>query len=192
MHKDEDQSAPADEGAEIEMTGEVVNEPGGESGEQPGPAEMGRLLEDARSKADEHWDMVLRTRADMENLKRRAERDVEKAHKYALDKFAGELVGVWDSLELGQKAAMAEDADIEKLREGVDLTLKQLSSVMGKFGVEQIDPEGQPFDPDMHQAISMVPTSDVPPNTVVNVIQKGYTLNGRLIRPALVMVSQAA
>jgi len=189
MHKDEDQSAPSKDNGDIEMTGEVENEA---AGEQPTPEEMGRLLEDARSKSDEHWEMVLRTRAEMENLKRRAARDVENAHKYALDKFVGELVGVWDSLELGQKAAMDEEADIEKLREGVDLTLKQLSSVMEKFGVQQIDPAGQPFDPEMHQAISMVPTNDVPPNTVVDVIQKGYTLNGRLIRPALVVVSQAA
>lgn len=194
MHKDEDRSAPAGDSEEIESSGvvdEAQTETGAEGEAPSSPEEMGRLLEDARAKADEHWDTVLRTRAEMENLKRRAQRDVENAHKYALDKFVGELVGVWDSLELGQKAASAEDADIEKLREGVDLTLKQLSTVMEKFGVEQIDPTGQPFDPDMHQAISMVPTGDVPPNTVVDVIQKGYTLNGRLIRPALVVVSQA-
>jgi molecular chaperone GrpE len=159
---------------------------------EPGPEDLGRLLEDARAKADEHWDLVLRTRAELENLTRRHERDLENAHKYALDKFVAEIVGVWDSLELGRQAALDDEADIAKLREGTELTLQQLTSVMGKFGVEQINPEGQPFNPDFHQAMSMQPRDDVPPNTVVAVIQRGYTLNGRLVRPALVMVSQAA
>jgi molecular chaperone GrpE len=159
---------------------------------EPGPEDLGRLLEDARAKADEHWDLVLRTRAELENLTRRHERDLENAHKYALDKFVAEIVGVWDSLELGHQAALDDEADIAKLREGTELTLQQLTSVMGKFGVEQINPEGQPFNPDFHQAMSMQPRDDVPPNTVVAVIQRGYTLNGRLVRPALVMVSQAA
>lgn len=158
---------------------------------EPSPEDMGRLLEDARAKADEHWELLLRTQAELENLKRRHERDLENAHKYALDKFVGEIVGVWDSLELGHLAAQDETADVAKLREGTELTLQQLGSVMSKFGVEQINPEGQPFNPDFHQAMSMQPRGDVPPNTVVTVIQRGYTLNGRLVRPALVMVSQA-
>jgi molecular chaperone GrpE len=158
---------------------------------EPGPEELGRLLEDARAKADEHWDQLLRTQAELENLKRRHERDLENAHKYALDKFVAEIVGVWDSLELGQQAAQDEAADVAKLREGTELTLQQLTSVMAKFGVEQINPEGETFNPEFHQAMSMQPRDDVPANTVVMVIQRGYTLNGRLVRPALVMVSQA-
>lgn len=157
---------------------------------EPGPEELGRLLEDARAKADEHWDLVLRTQAELDNLKRRHERELENAHKYALDKFVAEIVGVWDSLELGHQAAQDDETDIAKLREGTELTLQQLASVMAKFGVEQLDPEGEPFNPDFHQAMSMQPRDDVPPNTVVAVIQRGYTLNGRLVRPALVMVSQ--
>jgi molecular chaperone GrpE len=98
---------------------------------------------------------------------------------------------VWDSLELGHNAAQDETADVPKLREGTELTLKMLSDAMGKFGVEQIDPLNEVFNPELHQAMSMQPRADVPANTVVAVVQKGYTLNGRLVRPAMVMVSQA-
>ncbi len=115
---------------------------------------------------------------------------MENTHKYALERFVGELVGVWDSLELGHNAAQDGTADVDKLREGTELTLKLLIGVMNKFGVEQVSPEGQPFNPELHQAMSLVPRNDVPANTVVTVIQKGCTLNGRLIRPAMVMVSQ--
>jgi len=149
-------------------------------------------LEQARAKADEHYEQMMRAHAELENLKRRHERDLENAHKYALDKFVAELLGVWDSLELGHSAAQDENADVQKLREGTELTLKMLSDAMGKFGVEQIDPMNQPFDPELHQAMSMQPRADVPANTVVAVVQKGYRLNGRLVRPAMVMVSQAA
>jgi len=184
-----DQQVDAEQVADIE--GEVVSPTEGEPAEDS-PEALGLLLEDARAKADEHWDLVLRTRAELENLKRRQDRELENAHKYALDKFVAEIVGVWDSLELGKLAALDESADVNKLREGTELTLQQLSSVMSKFGVEQINPEGQPFNPEFHQAMSMQPRDDVAPNTVVTVIQRGYTLNGRLVRPALVMVSQAS
>ena len=154
--------------------------------------DLSDLLEQARTKADEHYDQMMRARADLENLKRRHQRDLENAHKFGLDKFVAELLGVWDSLELGHNAALDESADLQKLREGTELTLKMLGDAMGKFGVEQIDPQDQPFNPELHQAMSMQPRGDVPPNTVVAVVQKGYTLNGRLVRPAMVMVSQAA
>ncbi len=152
---------------------------------------LGKLLEDARNKADEHWDQVVRTRAEMDNLKKRHQRELENAHKYGLEKFVGELLSVWDSLELGYNAAR-ENHDVEKLLEGTELTLKMLADAMNKFGVEQINPEGEAFNPELHQAMGMVPTDEVPPNTVVNVVQKGYLLNGRLVRPAMVMVAQAA
>jgi molecular chaperone GrpE len=153
------------------------------------PEQLTTLLEDARAKADESWDQLLRARAEMENIKRRQANELEKAHKYALDGFVRELLQVRDSLELGHNAALEENVDVEKLREGTELTLKLLTDVMGKFGVEQIDPQGEPFDPEYHQAMTTQPRDDVPPNTVVTVVQKGYLLNGRLVRPAMVIVS---
>ena len=152
--------------------------------------ELARLLEEARARADEHWDKVLRAQAEMDNLKKRHQRELEQAHKFGLEKFVAELLGVWDSLELGYQAAK-ENHDIDKLLEGTELTLKMLADAMGKFGVEQIDPQGEPFDPEKHQAMGTVEREDLPPNTVAEVIQKGYALNGRLVRPALVMVSKA-
>ncbi len=152
--------------------------------------ELARMLEEARARADDHWNQVVRGRAEMDNLKKRHQRELESAHKYGLEKFVGELLGVWDSLELGYEAAK-ENHDVEKLLEGTELTVKMLVDAMNKFGVEQIDPKGEPFDPEKHQAMGMVPTDEFEPNHVVEVIQKGYSLNGRLVRPALVMVSQA-
>jgi len=153
------------------------------------PERLTALLEDARAKADESRDQVIRLHAEMENLKRRQTNELEKAHKFALDGFVRELLQVRDSLELGQDAARDEGADIAKLREGTALTLKLLTDVMSKFGVERIDPEGEPFDPAYHQAMTLQPTQDAAPNTVVTVIQKGYLLNGRLVRPAMVVVA---
>jgi molecular chaperone GrpE len=169
---------------------------GGQGAEAPAQAEgsaehLTVLLEDARARADEHWDALLRARAEAENLKRRHAMELEKAHKFALDSFVRELLGVRDSLELGHEAASSEGADVVKLREGTELTLKLLTDVMNKFGVEQIDPAGEPFNPEVHQAMTMQPREDVPANTVTAVVQKGYLLNGRLVRPALVIVSAA-
>ena len=157
---------------------------------QPEEGDMARLLTDARSKADEHWDQLMRTRAELENLRKRSQRDLENAHKFALERFSQDLLQVWDSLELGFQAAQDENADVQKLREGTELTLKLLSDVMNKNGVEQIHPEGQPFNPEFHQAMAMQERDDVAPNTVVAVMQKGYLLSGRLLRPAMVMVSK--
>ncbi len=154
--------------------------------------ELTRLLEDARSKADEHWDQLMRTRAELDNLRKRNQRDLENAHKFALERFSQELLQVWDSLELGHQAAQDEQVDVQKLREGTELTLKLLGDVMNKHGVEQVDPQGEPFNPEFHQAMTLQERDDVPPNTVVAVMQKGYLLNGRLLRPAMVMVSKAA
>lgn len=173
---------------EAELEPEMIVE--GELEEAHTPEELGRLLEDARGKADDHWDQVVRAQAELDNLKKRHQRELENAHKFGLDKFVGELLGVWDSLELGHLAAQGENADVASLRDGVELTLKMLGTAMNKHGVEQIDPQGEVFNPDQHQAIAMEPGTDVPPNTVVQVIQKGYSLNGRLVRPAMVKVSQ--
>lgn len=144
-------------------------------------------LDEAQKVIDES---SLRARADIDNLQRRHKKELEKAHKFALDSFSSELLPVWDSLELGIQAALDHTADVDKLREGNELTLKLLSDVMNKFGIEQIDPMGEVFDPEEHQAMSLQPSDGVPPNTVTAVVQRGYKLNGRLIRPAMVMVSQ--
>ncbi|BAZ94080.1 hypothetical protein TspCOW1_09680 [Thiohalobacter sp. COW1] len=156
------------------------------------PEEMQALLEDARNKADEHWNQCIRLQAELDNLRKRAERDVANAHKFALEKFANDLLPVRDSLEMGIAAAgEGNEVDPVKLREGSELTLKMLADSMARFGIQQIDPQGQKFNPEYHEAMSMQERSDVEPNTVVTVIQKGYTLNDRLIRPAMVMVSRA-
>ncbi len=152
-------------------------------------AELSQALEAARAKAEENWDLALRTKAEMENLRKRTERELENAHKYALEKFAGELLAVRDSLEMGVQAA--GDAEAAQLKEGSELTLKMLTQVMEKFGIQAVDPAGEKFDPELHQAMSMQETADVAPNTVVAVMQKGYTLNDRLLRPAMVMVAKA-
>lgn len=150
-----------------------------------------RQVEEARAQAEYYRDQFLRARAEIENMSRRQAKELENAHKFALENFVRELLPVRDSLELGQAAASVPEADVAKLREGMELTLKLLSDVMSKFGVERLDPLGAPFDPAYHQAMSLQPRADVPPNTVVAVMQCGYTLNGRLTRPALVLVSQA-
>ncbi|MGA7983019.1 MAG: nucleotide exchange factor GrpE [Chromatiaceae bacterium] len=182
--------SPSGEGAgDTAGTGQAAAQqaPGADS-----PQQLTALLEDARSKADQHWDALLRARAEIENLSRRHARELENAYKFALDGFVRELLQVRDSLELGHDAALDTAADVEKLREGTELTLKLLTDVMNKFGVQQIDPMGEPFNPELHQAMTTQPRDDVPPNTVVSVVQKGYLLNGRLVRPAMVMVSRAA
>ncbi len=158
---------------------------------EPTPEELHLLLEDARSKADDHWNQVLRLQAELENLRKRNQRDLENAHKYALEKFVRELLPVKDSLEMGLAAAAeGTDESVAKLQEGTELTLKMLQTVLEKFGVEEINPEGQPFDPELHQAMSTVPSEDAEPNMVLSVMQKGYLLNDRLIRPAMVIVTK--
>lgn len=151
-----------------------------------------RQLEEARAKAEEHRDQLLRMSAELENTRRRHEREVEGAHKFALERFVSDLLPVRDSLELGLTASQESQVDAGKLREGMELTLKMLGDVMQRFGVAPVEPMGEPFDPNLHQALSVQPRDDVAPNTVVVVVQKGYTLNGRLVRPAMVMVSRPA
>jgi molecular chaperone GrpE len=160
-------------------------------GDAPDHTELTALLEDARGKADEHWDQCLRLQADIENQRKRSERDLAHAHKYALERFAAELLPVKDSLEMGLAAFDSENAEIGKLREGLELTLQMLERALGKFEIKEVNPQDEPFNPEFHQAMSMQPRDDVAPNTVVTVVQKGYLLNDRLIRPAMVIVSQA-
>jgi len=135
-------------------------------------------------------DAAVRAQAEAQNVRRRAEQDVEKAHKFALEKFAKELLPVIDGLEKAIEAEQAAENEMTPLREGVEMTLTMMLSGIAKFGVEQVDPIGKPFDPALHEAMSMVPAPDAESNTVIAAMQKGYTLNGRLIRPAMVVVAQ--
>lgn len=146
-------------------------------------------LEAAQAKASENWEHYLRAKAEMDNLRRRSVKDVENAHKYGTEKFATELLPVLDSMVMG---LATENASAETLREGMELTFNMLQKMMEKLGIEEIDPINEKFDPEKHQAMSMQPNGEVEPNTVIAVMQKGYSLNDRLLRPAMVMVSKAA
>lgn len=157
-----------------------------------GPEDVHLLLQDARNKADEHWNQLLRAKADLDNLRRRAERDVEQAHRYGLERFVQELLPVKDSLELGLSASQgAEGEALKGLREGMELTRKMLQNALEKFGVKELSPQGERFNPELHQAMSVQERADAEPNTVLLVCQKGYLLHDRLIRPAMVIVSKA-
>ena len=145
------------------------------------------MLKEAERKAQEHYDAWMYAKAESENIRRRAAEDVSKAQKFAVERFSNEMLAVKDSLEAG----MAVQTDnIESFKSGMELTLKQLSSVFDKFNIKEINPVGEKLDPHKHQAIGML-ESDQPANTVVSVMQKGYSLNDRVLRPALVMVAKA-
>ena len=158
-----------------------------ESGAAASPEEA---LDALQAKADENWDRYLRAVAELENVRKRAARDVENAHKFALERFSKELLAVRDTLEMG--LASVEGASIESLIEGKEATLKLLTTVLQQFGIEEVDPAGEPFDPELHEAISMQPSDTAEPGSVLSVVQKGYTLNGRLLRPAMVIVAAEA
>ncbi|MDO6681375.1 MULTISPECIES: nucleotide exchange factor GrpE [unclassified Oceanobacter] len=136
-------------------------------------------------------EQVLRVQAEMQNVRRRAELDVEKAHKFGLEKFANEMVTVVDNLERGLAAAPEEEAT-KAIRDGIEMTLNGFLSALAKFNVDVVDPVGHPFDPEHHQAMTMVESADAEPNSVVAVMQKGYLMNGRLLRPAMVVVSKGS
>jgi len=157
---------------------------------EAGGEDLARMLEDVRSRADQNWEALLRTRAELENLRRRAERDVENAHKYALERFTGDLLPVKDSLEMGLAAAPEANPELARVREGLELTLKMLSNVFEKYGISEVNPLGEKFDPERHQAMSVQDASGAQPGTVTLVVQKGYLLNQRLVRPAMVMVAR--
>ncbi|MEX2515452.1 MAG: nucleotide exchange factor GrpE [Gammaproteobacteria bacterium] len=149
--------------------------------------DLQQALEAAEAKASEHWNHLLRVQAEMENLRKRTSRDIENAHKFALERFVNELLPVVDSLELGIVNAGDEAGS---LREGMELTLKMLRDVLAKFGVVQIDPVGEKFNPELHEAVSMQENGDVASGHVIAVMQKGYSLNERLVRPAMVAVAR--
>ena len=151
-------------------------------------------IKKVQAKADENWDIALRTKAEMENVRRRTEKEVSNARKYGIEKMVSEILPVKDSMDMGLKAAIeldTEDEAVHKIREGMELTLKMMNDALAKIGVKEIDPqEGEPFNADFHQAMSMQEVPGRDPNTIVAVVQKGYTLNERLIRPAMVMVAK--
>ena len=163
------------------------DEDGVNDAEEPSLEEVVAQLQ---ADVEEARDAALRAQADAQNVKRRAEQDVEKARKFALERFTGDLLPVVDNLERALEAA-SDDEAVRPIVEGVELTLKSFLDAIGKYNIEQVNPEGEPFDPQVHQAMSMVDNPDVEPNTVIAVVQKGYTLNGRLVRPAMVMVSKS-
>ncbi|MCF6190543.1 MAG: nucleotide exchange factor GrpE [Cocleimonas sp.] len=171
--------------AEDQTTEEVVAADSAESEEGEVTIEsLQEELETVRASADKNWDTVLRMKAEADNQRKRAEKQVQDAHKFAVQKFVGELLPVADSLEMG----MAAEGDIEQIREGMSLTMNVLNKALEKFSVEAVDPLGEKFDPELHQAMAMQPSEEYEEGHVSAVMQKGYTLSGRLVRPAMVMV----
>jgi molecular chaperone GrpE len=166
----------------------------GETGaDAPAPGDAAALqaeIEQLQLQLAEAKDQVLRTAAEAQNTRRRAEKDVESAHKYALEKFAGALLPVADNMERALEAADRTNEVVKPLLEGVELTSKNLQDVLNRFEIRALDPLGAPFDPQFHEAVSIIENPDVEPNTVLLVMQKGYTLHGRLLRAAMVMVAK--
>jgi molecular chaperone GrpE len=176
------EAVPADDA----VTADSVAEDAGDSG--PTPEELMAQLETDLQQAR---DAALRAHADAQNIKRRAEQDIEKAHKFALEAFCKELLPVVDNLERALEVTSGHDESVKPIVEGLELTLKSFQDALKKFHIAVVDPQGEPFDPQLHQAMSMVENGEVEPNTVIAVMQKGYTLHSRLVRPAMVMVSKA-
>ncbi len=155
------------------------------------PDQLSAKVAELESQLQEAKEQALRAVAEAQNVRRRAEQDVEKAHKFALEKFAGDMLPVADNLERAVASFEGSDDSAKPMLEGVELTLKTLMDALTRHKLEAVNPEGEPFDPQLHQAMSMVENPNAEPNTVLNVFQKGYTLNGRLVRPAMVVVSKA-
>ncbi|GHD43526.1 molecular chaperone GrpE [Marinobacter persicus] len=189
MSADEKRSEQVDEQNEATEAAAEENV----AAEQSAEPEMSEV-ESLQAQLQEQQEQVLRVQAEMQNVRRRAEIDVEKAHKFALEKFVKELLPVADSLEKAVESTEGQqDASemVTSIREGVEMTLDLFRKSLAKFNVEQLDPVGEPFDPQQHEAMSMVPAPNAEPNSVVAVVQKGYLLNGRVVRPAMVMVAKA-
>ena len=178
------QDRPETEQTESESaTEEVADAPASDGAESADEASLTEL----KALADDNWDKYVRAAAELENVRKRASRDIDNAHKYALERFCTELLAVKDSLEMG--LAAADKADAQSLLEGKKATLKLLTTTMERFGVVELNPEGAPFDPQEHEAMTMQPSADAEPGSVLTVFQKGYALNGRLLRPARVVVA---
>lgn len=194
---DQDNEIQSQDQPELAETEELVDGGDPQTSEKSGSPEgsdLEQVLEKlaAEELAAEHAkDDLLRVQAEMQNLRRRTEQDIEKAHKYGQEKFSIELLSVMDNLERALAAASEhEDDSVKAIYDGVDLTLKSFIDCFSKFNIETLDPLGEPFDPQTHQAMGMQENPEVEPNTVIAVMQKGYTLHGRVIRPAMVMVAK--
>lgn len=155
----------------------------------PDAEKLAQDLAAATAEVEALKDQMLRIQAEAQNVRRRAEQDVEKAHKYGVEKFANEMLPIVDSLERAIEA-VGDDEALKPMREGVEMTMNMFLSGLAKFQMEQVNPKGESFDPALHQAMSMIEVPDTPANTVVEVMQKGYTLHGRLVRPAMVIVAK--
>lgn len=187
----ERQAAQAAEDALQQDAAAAEAETAGTSADQTDKiSELELALSKAEAQVKEQRDSVLRTQAEMENVRRRASQDVEKAHKFALEKFANELLTSVDNLERALQLADQQDESSRNFIEGIELTYKSLTSTLEKFGVKAVGEEGEAFNPDLHQAMSMQESSEHSNNTIMAVMQKGYELNGRLLRPAMVMVAR--
>lgn len=170
-----------------------MSEPKTEAPDTPDSAPADDLqvrLDAAEAKAAENWDKALRATAELENVRRRVERDSATQQKYALERILGDLIGVADSLEMALKAVASESAETRAHLDGLTLTHKQLWTTLERYGVSLVDPQGQPFNPDFHEAVSMVDSAEIAPNHVLSVMQKGYRLHDRLLRPAMVVVAR--
>ncbi|XBS68830.1 nucleotide exchange factor GrpE [Acerihabitans sp. KWT182] len=193
MSSKEQKSPDEQASPEIDMEPEHQSEAVPETAEVVDPRD--EQIADLQARLDElqqrERDSLLRAKAEMENVRRRAELDVEKAHKFALEKFAGELLPVIDNLERGLDTADKSNGELVPLIEGIELTLKSLLDAVRKFGIEVVEATHVPFDPAVHQAMTLLESDEHEPNQVMMVMQKGYTLNGRLLRPAMVAVSKA-
>lgn len=172
------------------LVGEVVTEEIAEDGEET-VVDLAAELEKANTTASDNWEKLLLAKAEVENIRRRTQKDIEKAHRFSIEKFAKDMLPVVDSLEMGLAAVVDGSSDVTAIKEGMELTHKQLLSSLENSGVKQLNPLGEVFNPDFHQAVSMVPSPDHEANSVMQVFQKGYTLNDRLLRPAMVIVAQA-
>ncbi len=169
-----------------ESPGETGATADGEDGEAE--LSMEQQLEQAQATIKDYWDQMVRLRAEMENNRKRAERDVQNAHKYALKNFTEALLPVVDSMEMGMVAGEAENASLDSIREGSELTMSMFVQILEKQGLTEVNPVGEKFNPEQHQAISMVEDENAESNTVISVMQKGFMLNDRLVRPAMVVV----
>jgi len=178
----------------LEAGGDVESNANDADGASDVSSETDELIQETVAAAlAEQQEMVLRAQAEVQNMRRRCEQDVEKAHKFALEKFGTELLPVMDNLERALQAVTnADDESVKALYEGVELTLKGFSETLSKNNIEQLDPQGEPFDPQQHEAMSIVENDDVEANTVLTVVQKGYLLSGRVIRPAMVIVAKSS
>ena len=181
-------------GSEISQIEDDSLDPGidaeAQSNDEESDESIEQQLEKAHATIKDYWDQIMRLKAEMENNRKRAGRDIENAHKFAIRNFAESLLPIIDSMEMGQQAAEADNASLESIVEGTQLTMSMLVQVLEKHGLKQIDPVGEAFDPEQHQAISMIEDENTESGNVISVMQKGFLLNERLIRPAMVVVAK--